>query len=94
MLRDDVLLRQIEMLAKLVAAFLKQEASSEQVEQELQATTGLPLSVVDMLPAEAVVPPVDDVRVRRAKALAIAEALEALGRERKAEAVRAAATRW
>lgn len=90
MLRDDVLLRMIERMAEAVGAYLRGEGSAQQIEQEIQATTGLPLSVIDMLPASQVVPPVDDPRVRRAKALALAEALEALGRERKAEALRRA----
>jgi len=89
MIRDDILLRQIEQLARLVAALLRGEASQDEVEQELQATTGMPLNVLDVLPAAMIVPPIDDARVRRAKALAIADALEALGRTDKAAAVRA-----
>jgi hypothetical protein len=88
MLRDDVLLRMIERLAEAVAAYLRGEASADEVEQQIQATTGMPLSAIDLLPPSAIVPPVDDPEVRRAKALALADALEALGRREKAEAVR------
>jgi len=93
MLRDDVLLRMIERLAEAVGAFLAGDGSRSEVQRELQATTGLTLAVIDVLPAEAIVPPVDDRRVWQAKARAIAEALEALGRTDKAAQVRALADR-
>jgi len=94
MLRDDVLLRAIERMAEAIGAFLRGETSADELEAEVQATTGLPLGVIDVLPASAIVPPVDDVRVRREKAMAIADALEALGRGEKADSLRAVAATW
>lgn len=93
MLRDDVLLRAIERLAAALGAYLRGDAARTEVEQALQAMTGMPLAALDLLPPDAVVPPIDDPLLRARRAVAIADALEALDRPAAAARLRAWAER-
>lgn len=94
MLRDDLFLRQIEHLADLVRAFLKGQENGERIEWQLEVDSGLTMADFAALPPHAIVPPLDDVWLRRNRAVGIADALHALGWIDKARRILDVAATW